>query len=194
MELPPIPLLVPPLVPPVEPLGELPSVASPDEPSEELPPSESPPDELPPIDDPLGALPESEVPLELLPAVPPGVVPGVVPDVPLGGLPAVLPEVTPVVLPGLLGVVVPLPGVLAVSGDEGLVALGVELVPPEVPPCSEVLPPPPRLQAVRLTVSSPRRINIFDLPRLDLITIPFKSGYIDHWLDLWMLHKFQRLP
>lgn len=167
---------------PLEPFGELPIVKSPGE----------PPEELPPIDDPLVELPESEVPLELLPGVlpdgPPGVIPGVIPDV--------LPEVPPVVLPGLLGVAVPPPGALPVSGEEGLVALGAELVPPDVPvlPCSEPLPLPPRLQAVKLTVNIPRRINIFGLPRLDLITIPFKSAYVDHWLDLRMMHKFQRLP
>ena len=168
----------------------------------ELPPIEEPPDdvpelpELPPIDDP----PDDDPPMELpeLPEVPLGEVPGVLdePDPGVPDVPPVLPLVPPDVPPPAGGgVVLELAPESVAPGD----APGLDLLVEElVPPCSELvvplLPPPPRLQAARLTVSNPRRISIFEVPRLDLITIPFKSGCADYWLDWGMLHKFQRLP
>ncbi len=146
-----------------------------------------------PGDEPLGEVPggglESELPPMLLPVLPsdaPPVVPPVLlpPEVPP---PGVLPEVPPVVPPPVPpGADVPPPGAAPVSGGGCLVEPVDELVPPDVlpPPGSELLPlPPPRLQAARLIVSSPRTNNVFDVPRLDLITIPFKSGCVDYSLD-----------
>lgn len=187
MLLPELPLELPPIEDPPDELPELPPI---DEPPDGVP-DEVP--ELPPIDDPPVELPE--VP----PEVPPGELldelPGVL-DVPAPGV-GVLPPVVPLVPPDVPppaggGVVLLVPESLAPGDAPGEDLLVDELV----PPCSELvvpLLPPPRLQAARLTVSNPRRISIFEVPRLDLITIPFKSGCADYWLDWDMLHKFQRL-
>jgi hypothetical protein len=182
----PIPLLLPPLV-----LLPVP------------PPDELPVDE-PPVDESLGERPIDEPESVLLPDVPPVELP----EVPLVPLPELPPEVLPPgVLPGELpgvplavpppGAVVPPPVKAPVSGGVCFVEPDEELALPEVPPppWSELVPPPPpRLQAARLIVNNPRINSVFDVPRLDLITIPFKSGCVDYGLDWSMLDKFQHIP
>ena len=189
MLLPELPLELPPIEEPPDDVPELP----------ELPPIDDPPDDDPPMELPeLPELPPIDVPPVELPEVPLGEVPGVLdePDPGVLDVPPVLPLVPPDVPPPAGGGVVLelVPESVAPGDAPGLDLLVEELV----PPCSELvvplLPPPPRLQAARLTVSNPRRISIFEVPRLDLITIPFKSGCADYWLDWGMLHKFQRLP
>ena len=171
------------LEPPVELPPVLPLVLLPELPSGALL------DDEPPLSEPLGEVPggglESELPPVLPPDAPPVVPPVLLPpEVPP---PGVLPEGPPVVPPPAPpGADVPPPGAAPVSGGGCLVEPVEELVPPDVlpPPGSELLPlPPPRLQAARLTVSSPRMNSVFDVLRLDLITIPFESGCVDYSLD-----------
>ena len=110
--------------------------------------------------------------------------------------PVLLPEVPPDVAslfapPEVLSVAPPLvtpaddvlpPGAAPLSSGVCLVEADEELAPPDVPlPLCSALPPPPRLQPARLIVTSPRINSIFDLPRLDLITIPFESGCVNLW-------------
>lgn len=136
--------------------------------------SELPPELLPELSFALPPDMPPEVPPELLPEVPPDVVPP--------GTPPGLPSVVPLLVRPADGV--PLPGVATFSGGACLADVDEELALSDVRPplCSELLTPP-RLQATRLIVNSPRTAHVFDAPRLDLMTIPFKSGCLNLCLD-----------
>jgi hypothetical protein len=160
---------------------------------------------VPSVDEPLtespAEYPESDRPPVLVPELSPRLPPDKPPDVPPILLPEVPPDVAPLfappkVLSVALRLVPPaddaLPPVAApLSSGVGLVEADEELAPPDVSPllCSAL--PPSRLQPARLIVNSPRINSVFDLPRLDLITIPFESGCVNLWLDQYTTHKFQ---
>lgn len=183
---PDLPLDVVPDLAPVLPPELLPAVPSMDEPLIESP-AEYPESDLPPE---LVPEPSRMIPPDKPPDVPPVLLPEVPPDVAsLFAPPEVLSIAPPLVTPA--DDVLP-PGAAPLSSGVCLVEADEELVPPDVPlPLCSALPPPPRLQPARLIVTSPRINSIFDLPRLDLITIPFESGCVNLWLDRCTMHKFQ---
>lgn len=140
-----------------------PELLLPDEPPGRPPPERPPPLLLPDVlsGASLPGMPPPEVPLPELP------------EDPLGGV-----SVPPLELPpGGGGEDGEVPGALPDSEGGGVVA-GADCpgwLPPvaPVPLCSPPLPPPPRLQAARLTDTSPSTRRIFDACSFGFIVVPF---------------------